>query len=201
MSPLRRIAVLPGAVGDRALVARLRAGEEQAYRDCYDLHAPRIMALLVRILRDRPWAEEILQETFVAAFDKVSQYRAEARLSTWISGIGIRRALNALRDESRRIPRSRSVEESSGAGNESQLTSRDLARRILGLLETLSDEKRIALLLYAEGYTTSEIGTLTNVPRATVLARISRGRAELVALAVSEGISDESATLEELTRG
>ena len=101
MSSTPRIVPLPGPAGDRALAARLRAGEDQAYRDCYELHAPRTFALLGRMLRNRAKAEEILQETFVAVFKKIRQYRGDAQLGTWIRGIAARRALNALRDDSR----------------------------------------------------------------------------------------------------
>jgi len=171
------------------LVARLLAGEEQAFRDCYELHATRTLSLLVRMLRDRSRAEEILQETFVTVFKKIAQYRGEARFSTWISGIAVRRALNALRDESRRQPApGDATEEGDDAGNESALSRRDLARRLLALIDQLSDEKRIAILLYAEGYTAAEIATLTHAPRATVLARIARGRAELLGLAAGAGL-------------
>lgn len=202
MPPSRRIALLPGPAGDRALVARLLAGEEQAYRDCYEIHAPRTLALLVRMLRDRGRAEEILQETFVCAFNKIGQFRGDAQFATWLSGIAIRRALNAVRDESRRIPSAAAgAERPSDAGEESQLTRRDLARRVLGLLDKLQEEKRIAILLHAEGYTAAEIGSMTKAPRATVLARIMRGRAELVSLAADAGMSDDDAAIEELTRG
>jgi len=172
-------------------VARLLAGEEQAFRDCYDLHAPRTLSLLVRMLRDRAHAEEILQETFVAVFKKIGQYRAEARFGTWITGIAVRRALNALRDESRRLPAAPSRDDGEpgdGDGEESELSRRDLARRLLDLIDQLPDEKRIAILLFAEGHTAAEIATLTNAPRATVLARIARGRADLLSMAAQANI-------------
>src|SRR5205814_1057030 len=141
--------------------------------------------------------EEILQETFVAAFRKIGQYRGDARFSTWLSGIAIRRALNALRDDARRIPAGASAEnEDPAPSDESELSSRDLARRLLGLLDKLQEEKRVALLLYAEGYTAAEIAVLTNAPRATVLARIARGRAELVSLAAGAGMSSGPGALE-----
>src|SRR5215471_397687 len=140
MSSSPRIVPLPGPAGDRALATRLRAGEEQAYRDCYDLHAPRAFALLVRMLRDRARAEEILQETFVAVFKKIGQYRGDAQLGTWIRGIAARRALNALRDDSRRIPSAAATAEGVDvdAGAEGDLTRRDLARRLLTLLDKLT---------------------------------------------------------------
>jgi RNA polymerase sigma-70 factor (ECF subfamily) len=200
--PSRRIALLPGPAGDRALVARLLAGQEQAFRDCYDIHAPRTLSLLVRMLRDRARAEEILQETFVAVFDKIGQYRGDARFGTWISGIAVRRALNAVRDESRRIPQAGTPAESSaGGGQESQMTLRDFARRLLGLVDKLTRDKRIAILLHAEGYTAAEIAAMTKAPRATVLARIARGRAELLSLVADAGMSDGGSAAEELRRG
>lgn len=188
-----RVMSLPGAAGDRALVARMQAGEEHAYRDCYETHAPKTMSLLVRMLGDRQKAEEILQETFVAVFRKIGQYRGDARFGTWITEIAIRRALNARRDDARRIPTVAPSEVVEAATvDDGRLSSRDLARRLLTLLERLQDEKRIALLLYAEGYTAAEIAAMTNAPRATVLARIARGRAELLSLAASAGVAGQN---------
>jgi RNA polymerase sigma-70 factor (ECF subfamily) len=201
MSSSQRIVLLPGPAGDRALVARLRAGEDQAYRDCYELHAPRTLALLVRMLRDRSRAEEILQETFVAVFRKIGQYRAEAPFGSWIRGIAARRALNALRDDSRRIPSVGAGTEGVDAGSESDLTRRDMARRLLGLLDRLTDDKRIAILLHAEGYSASEIGEMTESPRATVLARIARGRTELIKLAAEAEEAGGRRGAGEVTRG
>jgi RNA polymerase sigma-70 factor (ECF subfamily) len=210
MSSSRRIVLLPGPAGDRALVSRLRGGEEQAYRDCYDLHAPRTLALLVRILRNRAKAEEILQETFVAVFRKVRQYRGDAPFGAWIRGIAVRRALNAVRDDLRRIPSGADGPQGGDvdADVEGDLTRRDLARRLLGLLDRLTDDKRVAILLHAEGYTAAEIGELTDAPRGTVLARIARGRAELVGLAAAQdrredrlGEQRDRRAIEELTRG
>jgi RNA polymerase sigma-70 factor (ECF subfamily) len=201
MSSSRRIVLLPGPAGDRAMVTRLLAGEEQAYRDCYETHAPRSLALLVRLLGDRGRAEEILQETFAAVFRKVDQYRGESQFGTWISGIAIRRALNSIRDETRRIPALTDVDaghdrDDPGVNEEHQLTQRDLARRVLTLVDRLNPEKRIAILLHAEGYTAAEIGEMTRAPRATILARISRARAELLRIAAEVGLSEESSLVE-----
>ena len=124
----------------------------------------------------------------------------EAPFGAWIRGIAVRRALNALRDDARRIPSGADGPETVTADVEDDLTRRDLARRMLALLDRLSDDKRLAILLYAEGYTASEIGELTNAPRATVLARIARGRAELVSLVGANDELDVRA-LEELKRG
>jgi RNA polymerase sigma factor (sigma-70 family) len=203
MSSSSRIVLLPGPAGDRALVSRLRSGERQAYRDCYDQHAPRTLALLVRILRNQAKAEEVLQETFVAVFRKLRQYRGDAPFGAWIRGIAVRRALNALRDDSRRIPSGSDRPEGVGGDVEGDLTRRDLARRLLALLDRLTEDKRLAILLYAEGYTAAEIGEMTSAPRATALARIARGRAELLRLVAAEDQAEQQLyeAIEELKRG
>src|SRR5437763_5986250 len=87
LAPNPRIAFLPGAAGERALIARLVAGDELAYRECYEMHAPRTLRVLLRMLGDRAKAEDVLQETFVAAFKKIGQFRGDAQLGTWITGI------------------------------------------------------------------------------------------------------------------
>jgi RNA polymerase sigma-70 factor (ECF subfamily) len=181
------------------------AGEEQAFRDCYDQHAPRVLALLVRMLRERGKAEELLQETFAAVFKKVAQYRGDARFGTWIGSIAIQRALNALREQSRRLPMS-TVRGDAGTSDpadreEVQIEARDLARRLLGLLGRLTEDKRLAVLLHAEGYTAAEIAALTSAPRATVLSRIARGKADLLVLATAAGLTTEVGPPGEEKRG
>jgi hypothetical protein len=67
------ILFFPGEIGERALRARLVAGEDAAYRDCYQRYAPKLMRLLMGILHNKARAEEILQDTFIAAFRSVGQ--------------------------------------------------------------------------------------------------------------------------------
>jgi DNA-directed RNA polymerase specialized sigma24 family protein len=65
---------------------------------------------------------------------------------------------------------------------------RDLAQRVLSLMQQLNPEKRLALLLVSEGYSSAEIAEITGEERNTVLSRIFRARLELAKLAVAAGI-------------
>ena len=180
------VAFLKGAPGDRALVARLLAGEDHAYRECYESHAPTLLRVVGRMLRNRAMAEEIVQETFVAAFRTLGTFREEVRLSSWLTGIAVRRALNALRGESRRTSHLPPPAESSSP--EPWLADREMSRRVLAVLEQMDAPKRLALLLHAEGHTAAEIAGMTGEPRGTILARLSRGRAELAQRVVDAGL-------------
>jgi RNA polymerase sigma-70 factor (ECF subfamily) len=184
----RAVSFLPGPAGERALVAKLVAGEDSAYRECYQLLAPGVMTLLVRVLKNHALAEEVLQDTFIAAFRGIGSFRGETRLFTWVAGIGVRRALNALRDEARRT-RNAPPPVEGGHSPEPWLSDRDDVRKVLSLLETMEPPKRLALLLQAEGHTAAEIAAMTGEPRGTILSRLSRGRVELAALAAEAGMT------------
>ena len=173
------ILFLPGEIGDRALRTRLIAGEDGAYRECYELHAPKLLRLLTGILRNKARAEEVLQETFIAAFRSISRFRGEVSIATWLARIATNRAYNTIRDESRV---KRTVPPAEGEpilGLEPQVEGRDLARKVMVLLDQMEPAKKLALLLQAQGYTVAEIAEISCEPRGTILARISRSRAEL----------------------
>jgi RNA polymerase sigma-70 factor, ECF subfamily len=192
------ILFLPGAIGDRALRTRLIAGEDNAYRECYELHAPKLLRLLTGILHNKARAEEVLQETFIAAFRSIARFRGEVGIATWLLRIATNRAYNTIRDESRVKRTAPPAEEESAQGLEPQVEGRDLARKVMGILNQMDPAKKIALLLQAQGYTVAEIADISSEPRGTILARLSRSRAELSLRMAEAGLSVEgfSASME-----
>jgi RNA polymerase sigma-70 factor (ECF subfamily) len=182
------ILFLPGQIGERALLARLTAGEESAYRDCYQQYAPRLLRTLVRILRNRASAEEILQETFAAAFNSIHEFRGEGALLAWLARIATNRAYNAIRDQGRRTKNGVPLGDETV---EPHVESRDLARKVLAILDGIDSPKRLALLLQVEGYSVNEIAEILDVPRGTVLSRLSRARSELALRVTAAGLISE----------
>lgn len=172
-------------MGERALLARLKAGEESAFSELYGAHAPRLLRLLIRVLKSRELAEDSLQETFQKAFNSVHKFRGEAPMGAWLSRIALLGALN----QKRSLRRAPQLAEFScdWVTLEPTLLARSEARRLLELLEQVAPEQRLAMLLTAEGHTAAEIAFITGEPRSTVLARISRTRALLLELAQTPG--------------
>jgi RNA polymerase sigma-70 factor (ECF subfamily) len=183
-----RILFLPGEIGERALRARLVAGEDAAYRDCYQQYAPKLLRLLGGILRNKARAEEVLQETFIAAFRSIARFRGEVSLATWLARIATNRAYNVIRDESRVKRTAPSPEPPAQGRLEPHVEGRDLVRKVLLVLDQMDPAKKLALLLQAEGYTVTEIAEITGEPRGTILARLSRGRAELSLRMIEAGL-------------
>jgi len=186
-----RILFLPGEIGERALRARLVAGDEAAYRDCYEQYAPKLLRLLTGILRNKARAEEVLQETFIAAFRSIARFRGEVGIATWLARIATNRAYNAIRDEARLKRTAPPPEAHALARFEPHLEGRDLVRKVLLVLDQMDPTKKLALLLQAEGYTVTEIAEITDEPRGTILARLSRSRAELSLRMVEAGLRAE----------
>ena len=183
---------LPGAAGERALVARLCAGEEPAYRELYDAHAPRLRRLVGRMVGEPALADELVQETFIAAFRNLRGYRFEAALSTWLTRIAVHHALNAQRSRARRLAHAR-AEAFEASSHEPDPARQDLARRVMALVDRLDPPKRLAMLLVAEGHTAAEIAAITDEPRGTILSRLSRARAEVLEQAIAAGLTEAAA--------
>jgi RNA polymerase sigma-70 factor (ECF subfamily) len=187
------ILFLPGELGERALRARLIAGEDAAYRECYEQHAPKLMRLLTGMLRNTARAEEVLQETFVAAFRSIGRFRGEVGLSTWLARIATNRAYNAIRDEARVKRRAPAWEDEPVVMLGTQVEGRDLVRKVMVILNQMDPVKKLALLLQAQGYTVTEIAEICDEPRGTILARLSRSRAELSLRMAEAGLLSEQA--------
>jgi len=180
---------LPGALGERALRARLCAGENAAFRECYEQYAPKLIRILLRIVRNQAMAEEVLQETFIAAFRSIGQFRGEVGISSWLTRIAVNRAYNALRDERRRQKNLPEIPDDVVPAFGTQIEERDLGRKVMALLDEMDAAKRLALLLMAEGYSVTEIAEVTSEPRGTILARLSRSRAELSLRMAAAGLT------------
>jgi len=84
-------------VNERQLIARVIAGDRLAGRTLYDTHAPRVYSLAYRLSGDAEKAREFTQDTFIRAFSRLSQFRGDAALKTWLMQI----AANLVRDLTR----------------------------------------------------------------------------------------------------
>lgn len=141
----------PGEIGERALRSRLVASEDAAYRECYQHYAPKLVRLLTGILRNKARAEEVLQETFIAAFRSIATFRGEVSLSTWLARIATNRAYNAIRNDARAKRTAPPPGDEPISRLEPRVEGRDLARKVLAILEHMDPPKKLALLLQAEG--------------------------------------------------
>jgi RNA polymerase sigma-70 factor (ECF subfamily) len=89
---------------DRRLVAAIARGDEGALAALYDRHAPAMLGVAIRVLRDRPDAEDLVHDVFVEAWQRSTSYdAARGSVRSWLllrvrsRGIDRLRALDAAR--------------------------------------------------------------------------------------------------------
>ncbi len=161
------------------LVARVLAGDERAERELYDRHVDRVYRLSFRMVGDTDLAADCTQETFIRVFNKLSTFRGEAALSTWITSIAFSVVYNGLR----RVKRSRETETDLDHTLEApavRTADPDLKSSLAQAIEGLSEGYRTVFLMHdVEGFTHEEIAGALGIQEGTSKAQLSRARAKL----------------------
>ncbi len=83
--------------GETELLRGLRAGEAEAYRRLLELHSANVYNVAFKLLGDEQEAEDVLQETFLSAFEAIEGFEGRSKLSTWLYRIAYNASLMRLR--------------------------------------------------------------------------------------------------------
>ena len=86
-------------------VARAAAGDRRAFERLYRAHADRVFSLCARMCGDRTAAEELTQDVFVRAWEKLSLFRGDSAFATWLHRLAVNVVLNARKGDGRRRSR------------------------------------------------------------------------------------------------
>lgn len=163
------------------LVERLKAGEEPALKELYDLHSPVIYGLALRMLGEPADAEELVVDILVKAWSSIDSFDdTRGTLEAWLLTMTRSRALDRLR---RRRRREAAMEVASAGvdllrdtnGCRAGPTVEHFGRRrqLHALLDVLPDDQRVAIeLAYFGGMTQREIASAVDAPLGTVKTRI-----------------------------
>lgn len=163
---------------DIALLDRIVAHDEHAVGELYDRHSRLLYALIVRILRDRSEAEEVLQEVFVLVWTRAETYNVGlGSPAGWLVRIARNRAIDHLRANSARLraveaapwPAPAESPESSACAGEQQKA----IARALGSLPC--EQRELIEQAYFLGLTQSELAERHKLPLGTVKTRIRTG--------------------------
>jgi RNA polymerase sigma-70 factor, ECF subfamily len=164
---------MPTAERD-ALVERCQAGEAGAFDEVVRLYGQRIYSLCLRLIGDPETAFDASQETFVRAYDRLSRFRGEAALSTWLYRI----AVNTCRDMARQRRRHPEVELSDSVPAGGAAWDRVVEQQaILQLLNRLHATYRLVLVLrYFEELSCAEIAGVLGCSLSQVWVTLKRAR-------------------------
>ncbi len=179
---------------DVALVKRMASGDEEALRSLYAANGRRLLAYALRLTGSEAVAEEVLQDSLLAAWQGARHYRGEARAITWLLGIVHHQALNATRRK--RLPlqdldRAVLVADRD-AGPEAGAEAGERRRALQGALAELSADHRSVLeLVFYQGLSLAEAAEVCACPVGTIKSRLSYAKAHLRRALAGEGLRAE----------
>jgi RNA polymerase sigma-70 factor (ECF subfamily) len=169
---------------DAELLRAVARGDEAALAPLYDRYASILLGLLLRILRSRPEAEDVLQEVFLQVWRRAKDFdESRGRAFTWLVTLARSRAIDRLRalDSRDRTATAAAAEPSEQIGDASADALRaEQGEIVRGALAQLSEDQRTTLLLaYEEGLTQTEIAERLRQPLGTVKTRTRAGLMKL----------------------
>lgn len=158
------------------LVQQAQAGDRDAFERLYYEHVGRVFAVCFRIVADRARAEELTQDTFVLAWEKLASFKGESLFSSWLHRVAVNVVLMDIRSARRRTSKifaSDELEELE-AGSPSHVGVRmDLERAIA----SLPPQARTIFVLHdIEGYKHEEIAAQMQLAVGTTKAQLHRAR-------------------------
>lgn len=180
------------------LLARVRAGEEEAARLFFREHYPGVFRIVRNHASCRHSEEDLCQMIFMKVFAHLDQYSGRVPVAHWISRIAVNTCLaEAKRDRQRRELREADLGENAAlllervadTSVENEATVRSARGLVATLLDHLSPEDRLVVsLLYIEQLSVAEVGALTGFSQPLVKIRAFRARRKLHNLVTRMGL-------------
>lgn len=181
---------------DAELVERCRKGDMEAFGRLVAKYQDRIFNVIYRMCGRRADAEELAQETFLKALERIGQFRGQSRFYTWLFRIATNLTISRRRRDGRiRFCSSSAPDEQSdnqaaaltaavaqrrNPGPEAAAVSAETRRRVSQAIEELDDDYRVVVILRdIEEMDYARIAEVINVPQGTVKSRLHRARCSL----------------------
>lgn len=166
---------------DVALINRVADHDRDAFESLYRGYYPRLRRFIERITRRPQLVDEIVNDTMYVVWRKAPSYNLRSKVSTWIFGIALRRALKALKRTDDPLDFMPDESPDSGAaGPEGLFLQQEARASIVRALGALSPEHRAVIeLTYFEGYSCAEIAAIVRCPVNTVKTRMFHARRRL----------------------
>ncbi len=168
---------ITSAFPDSSLLSRVAHGDQDALRVLYERHAGAMLRLIRRLTADRAVAEEILQESWLAAWQSAGSFRGESGVLAWLLGVARRQAHNRLRK--RALPTvelDETVEPAmDGPDVEDQVLAGMEFDQVVAAVRELPTQLREVLdLVLLERLSYADIAAILDIPVGTVKSRMAQ---------------------------
>jgi RNA polymerase sigma-70 factor (ECF subfamily) len=173
-------------------LAALQQKDKGEFARVLDQNADRIYRLALKMIGNPQDAEDVLQETFIKAFNKIEQFEGRSKISTWLYRIAVNESLMLLRSrKGQELPLDKDIQTDQGDTiprqivdwcclPEKELMSGESRKQLRKAINTLSDANRAAFLLRdVEGLSTKEAAETLEISESALKVRLMRARMQL----------------------
>jgi RNA polymerase sigma-70 factor (ECF subfamily) len=162
---------------ERQRVKEAQEGNLAAYEELYRNNAGRVFGLCLRMAGDASLAEELTQDVFVRAWQKLASFRGESAFSTWLYQLAVNVALSERRARRRRNSRVMATDDLTPFDKPGRREAPEHGLDLQKALDVLPDGARAVFVLHdVEGYKHGEIAEMTGVATGTSKAQLHRAR-------------------------
>jgi RNA polymerase sigma-70 factor (ECF subfamily) len=175
-----------------ALVARLQAGEEKAFREIVERYASKICRVSYGILRNRDDADDIAQQVFAKVYFAIQGFGGRSSLYAWIYRIAVNQCYGLLRKKRLKLacstdfpedtltPRMEAIVDERATPDRTAM-QRDFVNKLLARIP--EDDRWLLISREVEGLSLAELSEMTGLNENTIKVRLFRVRQRLVAAA------------------
>ena len=196
---------------DAATVARVCAGEEEAFGLLVERHSRNVFRVAYRMTSNEQDAEDVVQETFLKAYRQIGRFESRASFGTWVYRIAINCAHDLMRQRPKGAATAVDFDETTLSSAQSRAAggappdadrmvfSAEVKQRVTETLSELSQNERAAFVLrHFEGLSIEEVGrTLglrTSATKHSIFRAVQKMRRALEPLVNSEPVSETAVT-------
>lgn len=163
------------------IVEKCRQNDRKAQLKLYNQYCNGMLIIAQRFVKNTMEAEDVVQESFIKAFAKLEQYKAEVTFGAWLKRIVINKSIDALKSNKQRLVdledvQLKVVDEDDDWNVDSTLTIDEVKVAIQKLPEKY---KYVVMLYLIEGYDHQEISEILNISEVASRTQLSRGKTKL----------------------
>ncbi len=174
---------------DISVIEACKKGNRLAQYTLYNKYAKAMYNLAYRMMNNKEDAEDMLQDAFTDAFDRLHSFRMESTFGAWLKTIVINKCINQLKRKKIVIITDDLPEDSSFDEEDTKYSFSADINRVFDAIEKLPDGYRIIFTLYLlEGYDHSEIGSIMGISESTSKTQYHRAKIKLKKILAAEEI-------------
>lgn len=187
-----------GDVKDSSIIEKVLDGDGQSFEILILKYQSRLFATVLNVVKNRELAEDIVQEAYMKAFQKLFTLKNHAQFYPWLKRIALNLALNHFERAKRVMDVENEEDETSfferipdGESPEEILVKDELKKYVRSFVEALPDKLRVVVVLREiEDMSYEEIADMMNIPIGTVRSRLFNARQMIKDRLINQGLVD-----------